>query len=186
MKQNASGYNKACSEEVKQDKYDLMKQLLLVILLIGFCFTATAQNFILLEKNNGKKQFEIHPGTYMQCKTLDSLVHRGELTEVTDSSFVLNGNDLIYLKELKSVYYPRRFFPFLAELGLYVGGGYAVINSVNHVLNSESLADKSTLKIGGAGLSVALLSYLASIRHLKIEEGKWKVRLITYVQEEDL
>lgn len=160
--------------------------LLIFILLVIFTSIGTAQNYILIEKNGGKKKFKIHLGKQFKCKTTDGVKHKGQVTKVTDSTIILGNQDLIYARDIKVIILPRKFFLGMTELGLKAGLGYAGISVINRGFSGMDVIVPRTLIISGTSLGVAGISYLASLRHIKLKKRKWKLKLITYVQEEDL
>jgi len=132
--------------------------LILLLLMISLC--AGAQQYVVLQKKGTVKNYKYQVGNdiTLMVKRGD-LVFSGEISQINDSSFVLNSLNEIFLEEIKYVYRQRRFVRVLSKVLLYAGVGYVALEGVNGVINNYSPVISQNTIIAGAvmvGTSFAL------------------------------
>lgn len=126
--------------------------LTLLILVTSLC--AGAQQYVVLQKSRAIKNYKYQVGDDITVRVKrGDYVFSGAISQINDSSFVLNSLNEIFIGEIKSVYRSRVFVRVLSKVLIYAGAGYVALEGVNGVINNYSpVISKQTL-LAGAILS---------------------------------
>jgi len=131
--------------------------ILIKILIICFLtiagFHAVAQQYLVLQKTGTVKNFKYQVGNEITVKVLrGEYVFSGRISQIKDSSFVLNSLDEIYLSEITHVYRQRNFVRVLSKVLLFGGVGYVGLEGVNGLINDYSPVISQTTLIISASM----------------------------------
>ena len=126
--------------------------LTLLILVASLC--AGAQQYVVLQKSGAIKNYKYQVGDDITVKVKrGDFVFSGAISQINDSSFVLNSVNEIFISEIKNVYRSRVFVRVLSKALIIAGVGYVALEGVNGVINNYSpIISKQTL-LAGAILS---------------------------------
>jgi hypothetical protein len=119
-----------------------LKTHLKVPLLCFLIFAGTqsfAQQYLVLQKTGTVKNFKYQVGNEIALKVeRGEYVFSGRISQIKDSSIVLNSLNEIFLSEITHVYKKRTFVRVLSKVLLFGGIGYVGLEGVNGLINDYS------------------------------------------------
>jgi hypothetical protein len=132
----------------------------LTLLILAASLGAGAQQYLVLQKSGAVKNFKYQVGNDITIRVMrGDLIFSGTITQINDSSFVLNSLNEIYIGEIKNVYRRRVFVRVMSKVLLYAGIGYVGLEGINGIINNDSpVITKNTIIAGAVmvGTSFAL------------------------------
>jgi len=153
----------------------------LILLLNLTCFTAGAQQYLVLQKKGTVKNFKYQVSSEITVQVeRGELIYSGRITKINDSSFVLDNLNEIYLKEINKVLRKRRFIRVLSKVLLYGGVGYVGLEGVNGLINDYSpVISQNTLIIGGSMVATSFALRPFYTRRFDCRE-KWVLKILDF------
>ncbi len=153
-----------------------------LLMLIFLLSQASAQKLLLIRKTNEYKNYKYFENDLITLK-LKSEKKRstGFITDMADSSLILNGETLISFHDIEAVYRSRRLVRFAAN-GLKIFGiTYFTLTGFNRALNKQyPVYDIGTLfiSIGTTGGGY-LLNFLLGSKKLNLERN-WELSILDF------
>lgn len=144
--------------------------------------TIAQKNLLVVEKPGTIKHYTYEAGdeimlsfeTAQQAVTL-----QGVITQIQDSSILLNQTTAIPLKTIVAVHRRRKGAAFLTELGLKVGIAYFAIEGANGLIHQRKpVIPTRTFYITGGLLASSLTSFFLMKKTLKTDGHKWRVKTL--------
>lgn len=158
-----------------------------LLLFMVFVFTdAGAQRILLVEKPGTFRNFKYFVGDGITLRTTFSDARlEGVIHEITDSSILINFDNEIMLKHIRTIHKRRWGLSLLSKATRIAGAGYFAIDALNRTINKESpIFDTQTLLIS-SGL-VAFSYSLVPLHYKKMKRGpKWRVRILNMSLDEE-
>ncbi len=140
----------------------LIRQHIILVLILAGLGTG-AQQYVVLQKSGAIKNYKYQVGNDITVKVKrGDFVFSGAISQINDSSFVLNSLNEIFIGEITNVYRSRVFVRVLSKALIYAGLGYVALEGVNSVINNDSPVISQNTIIAGAvmvGTSFALKSF---------------------------
>lgn len=165
----------------------LIRSVLVFLLLIACLHEAGAQRIFVVQNTGRFKSFKYFEGDEIVLKTIGKRKKiSGTLEGMTDSSLFIGLNNVVMLKDIKSILRHRFWFGRLSVYSAIAGVGYTAIEATNSLINREpTIVSKNTLMISGGLLafSAALLPF--HNRHINIGRH-WRVMVINMDLEGDV
>ncbi len=150
------------------------------LLLTVFCtvYGVSAQKLLLVEKPGTVKNYKFEKGDrFILMKKGDSRKVDGTITQLLDTSFVIDYQYLINFSEINKVYKVRGLANFMTELGIKGGLGFFLVDFTNNLIQHDLLINPLTLKISGGFIATALVFRIIRHKPLKLGPG-WRLRII--------
>ena len=147
-----------------------LRVMLISVLLIGLMGSATAQQYLVLDRY-GTKRIRIPVGSEIVYRLKgDDRIYRNFITQLTDS-IVIMGNRDVYLKlnEFDSFYFDRPFWTRLRQGTTVMGLGFLAGAAV-HPLVDDPFYDQQ----GSATLGLTIIGIGQTLRML--ERKRFKIR----------
>lgn len=160
--------------------------IFLIVFYLLLLLSASSQNLFLIEKPGTVKNVKFHEGDDIHV----SVKHyppgtdiKGSLTQIGDSSIVIDDMYLIPIKDITAVYI-ERFWIKLAIPVLFIAGiGYGVLEIFNNAINKDSpLLSKETAIISSSLVAGGLVLIPLIERKYTIGE-KWRVQSLVFDYE---
>ena len=157
----------------------------IVFVLFFLSISAEAQNMFVLEKSSSGRNMKLVAGDRINVLTLSSgMKVKGLITEVTDSSLIINYANEVLVKDIARVYTDRWGIRFLQGLFLTSGLIYLSISTLNGIVNSDDpLVPRETLIISGSLVAAAVALTPLTNRIHNIEKKKWKIKILDFTPE---
>ena len=157
----------------------IRQHIILVLIISSLC--AGAQQYLVLQKSGTVKNFKYQVGNDITIRVMrGDLIFSGAITQINDSSFVLNSLNEIYIGEITNVYRSRVFVRVMSKVLLYAGVGYVALEGVNGIINNDSpVISKNTIIAGAVmvGASFALKPFYT--RSFDVTE-KYVVKILDF------
>ena len=146
-------------------------------------WSAGSQNIFLIERPGTVKNLKFHEGDgiHILVKNQPAVPEiEGTLTQIRDSSILVDDMYLIPLKDITAVY-KERFWPRLAVPVLFIAGiGYIVLEGFNRAINKDApLITKETAIISSSLVAGGLALIPLKDRKYIVGE-KWRVRSLVF------
>jgi hypothetical protein len=114
-------------------------KICLILLFVISGIHAVAQQYLVLQKTGTAKNFKYQVGNEITVQVdRGEYVFSGRISQIKDSSFVLNSLNEIFLGEVSQVYKKRTFVRVLSKVLLFGGIGYVGLEGVNGLINNYS------------------------------------------------
>ncbi|HPE33855.1 MAG TPA: hypothetical protein PLI65_03570 [Bacteroidales bacterium] len=155
---------------------------ILIVLLILFPDTGSAQQYLVLQKKNKPKNFKYTEGTNIHLQTLrGNFLVSGEITQIGDTSITIDQKFEIGLTNIGKIYKRRGFFDRLSLLFFIRGGtSYFLIDGTNRLINSDyPIIDESTLLISGTMIAVGFALRPLVVREIDIINN-WQLKILNF------
>lgn len=155
---------------------------ILIVLLIHFPVTGSAQQYLVLQKKNKLKNFKYTEGNNIQLQTLrGNFLVSGEITRIGDTSITIDHKIEIGLTNIGKIYKRRGFFDSLSMLFFIRGGAsYFLIDGTNRLINSDyPIVDESTLLISGTMIAVGFALRPLVVREIDIINN-WQLKILNF------
>ena len=150
------------------------------LLLLNICWQTTiAQKFLSLDKGGKIKRIKFYEGDYIHIKTVDHLSHHGVISQLLDSSFILN-NQEVFINEVSSVVFKNKSYGLnlISGVSFLAGIGYFAIDTSNRLINDDKpKIHSNTSRSSLAFLSVAIVSKVLSNKTYKVNK-KHRLKII--------
>lgn len=164
--------------------------MLKVISMLSLCIVISPQysnaqtDYFIVEKAGTVRNYKFVSGEKISLmyEINDSLVSsRGTICTISDSAIVINETNKIPLKDIRKVYIKRKFFAIFSEVGWKAGVGYFAVEGINGLLTKRTpVIPTETLFISGGLLASSFFSKLLTIKTIKTDGEKWKVKALVY------
>jgi hypothetical protein len=141
-----------------------------------------AQNIFVIERPGTIKNYKYYSGDKIKIKTLlnDTLIS-GIITQVKDSSMVINNSNEIMIGDIAVIYRKPWGFNFLQYLSLMAGISYLGISTINGLINmDEPIVPKETLIISGSIIAFGAVLTPLTTRKYKIDNEKWRTSILDF------
>ncbi len=155
------------------------KLLVIIFLLMG---TGTiAQQYLILQKQGGIKNYKYRTGDQIMFSLPgNENVFSGELTLIGDSTFVLDNTLEINIKAVQSIYRTRHFFRWFSKVLVMAGVVYIGVEAVNGVINNDSpMISKQTAIAASVMVGTGLILNVFKTRKFKIGD-KYHLKILNF------
>lgn len=152
------------------------------VALLFLDFTAGGQNIFVLEKVSSGRNMKFTNRDQIKVETAgNGMKFQGIITQVTDSSLVLNYGTEIMVRDIAKVYTSRWGFRLLQGVFLTAGILYVSLNTINGLVNGDDpVVPRETLAISGGLIAGGLLMIPLSTRIHDVEHEKWKIKILDF------
>ncbi len=167
-----------------------IKYMLQIIYILSLCiiifpqYTNAQTDYFIVEKAATVKNYKFVAGDKISLmyEINDSVVSsRGIICTITDSTIVINETEKIPLNSIREVYIKRQFFAILSEVGWKAGVGYFAVDGINGLLTKRApVIPIKTLFITGGLFASSFFSKLFTVKTIKTDGKKWKVKALVY------
>ncbi len=162
------------------------RYILLIVFHLLLLLSASSQNLFLIERPGTVKNVKFHEGDDIHVSVKNYAPAsdiKGSLTQIGDSSIVIDDMYLIPIKDITAVYV-ERFWIKLAIPVLFIAGiGYGVLEIFNNAINKDSpLLTKETAIISSSLVAGGLALIPLKDRKIKVGE-KWRVKSLVFDYE---
>ena len=158
-------------------KIKIIVLVFLMILISGSKFLS-AQKMIIVERPGTIKNFKYKKGNKIYCKINNTKLLFGTISKVSDSSFCLNKNIEVKIKEISVIFKLRGFFYRSYPKIRLAGFGFLLANTINRTIhNQEGVFDKSGLISGFSIIGFSYVMQALAFRKQVIGE-KWRIKII--------
>lgn len=142
------------------------------------------QDMIVLEKTRSGRNMKIRE--YESIKVMlkgSEMKIKGQITRISDSSMVINYDTEVMIRDISRVYTERWGYSFLQKVLLVSGLAYLTIGSLNGAINNDGYSTpQDVYVISGSLIAGGLLLIPLTTRIHDIEKGKWKIKILDFVQ----
>lgn len=157
--------------------------ILLIFLTVLLIWSAGSQNIFFIERPGTVKNLKFHEGDgiHILVKNQPTVPEiEGTLTQIRDSSILIDDMYLIPLKDITAVY-KERFWPRLAVPVLFIAGiGYIALEGFNRAINKDApLITKETAIISSSLVAGGLALIPLKDRKYIVGE-KWHVKSLVF------
>lgn len=155
--------------------------VLIMSFLILPSFLLMGQKLLVLEKAGTVKNYKYKVGDKITVETRrDKLVFSGSLTEIKDSTIVIENYNEIKLTEISRVLRKRELLRIFSGAAISAGVFYISLDALNGLINNDSpVIAESTLIASGALIGSGLLMKLFVIRKIDLEV-KWRLKILDF------
>jgi len=159
-----------------------MKKLILLpfVFLYAMSFTLMAQNTFIVESPGTSNNFRFSVNNKIKLKTKTiSKPFKSEIKVIKDSMLILKNNANVSLNEIEIVYKESRGASILSKILIPIGLIFAPLDILNSAINKDKPIVRSVpLLVSGICLSAGLLISIDRYRPYKIDNKKWRVKII--------
>lgn len=155
------------------------------IVLSAFVFISSVevmgQKLLVLEKAGTAKNYKYKTGDKIRIETVrDNLVFAGKITEIKDSSIVIESYNEIKLREICRVFRERSLMRFFSGAAISGGVFYLSLDAVNGIINNDSpVIAKNTTIASGILVGTGLLMKQFFFRKFETKE-KWRIKILDF------
>ncbi|MFY0653696.1 MAG: hypothetical protein JXQ96_16750 [Cyclobacteriaceae bacterium] len=161
----------------------------ILVLLITFIFYAhhvQAQDFLLLSKSGMKKRFKYYEGDEFKFRLKgEKHFNTKQILRLRNDSIFFNASSIaiseISKVDIRSV--NKHWFDpdILAQMGIYAGVGYLLVDQFNHtVVRGDGWdVDKGVLKTSAILVTSGILIHKTKRRYFKVN-GRNKIKIVTF------
>jgi hypothetical protein len=155
-------------------------KLILSILLLSFNYSIFAQNAFIVESPGTSNNFKFYVPNKIKLKTKTlPKPFRSDIREIRDSMLILKNNVSVNLNEIEIVYKENRGAAIISKILIPIGLIFAPLDILNNVINKDKPIVRTVpLVVSGVCLSAGLLISLDRYRPFKIDNKKWRVKII--------
>ena len=143
----------------------MTRGLLFLLLCVMVSTSAFSQKIVAFDKLGKVKRIRYYPGEYISVKTITKHKIKGIITQINDSSFLVEGRELT-VDSIAVVYNTQTGMgcQLVSSIFLIPAIGYMPLITLNGLINNDSPVFKQNqLHYGGGFIGIALLSnYLAN------------------------
>lgn len=159
-----------------------MKKSILLFFVI-FCFyssTLIAQKAFIVEAPGTSNNFKFYVTNKIKLKTKTiSKPFKTEIKDIKDSLLVIKNNAYIPIREIEIVYKENRGAAIISKILIPIGLIFAPLDIINNAINKDKPIVRTVpLVVSGVCLSAGLLISLDRYRPFKIDNKKWRVKII--------
>jgi hypothetical protein len=148
---------------------------------ISLPWILSGQNIFVLEKANKKRNIKYYAGSQISLETGIDKKFSGRITQITDSSLIINNQNEIMITDISKIYRKRWGFGLLQRVSIIGGILYLSISSLNRVINNEDpVIPEETLIISGSMILFGILMTPLSKRSHSINTGQWRVIILDF------
>jgi len=159
-----------------------MKKLFFLpfVILLLMSFKLMAQNTFIVESPGTSNNFKFYVNNKIKLKTKTiSKPFKSEIKVIKDSLLILKNNANVSLNEIEIVYKESRGASILSKILIPIGLIFAPLDILNNAINKDKPIVRSVpLLVSGICLSAGLLISLDRYRPYKIDNKKWRVKII--------
>lgn len=160
-------------------KNPILKGTLLVFLCLPWILSG--QNIFVLEKANKKRNIKYYTGSEISLETSTNKKFSGRITEIRDSSLIINYQNEVIVSNISRIYRKRWGFGLLQRVSIISGVMYLSISSLNRAINNENpVVSEDALIISGSLILFGILMTPLSKRKHSIDTGQWKVIILDF------
>ncbi len=154
---------------------------ILFALIILSSFEMSGQKLLVLEKAGTVKNYKYKTGDKIRIETVrDNLVYMGEITEIKDSSIIIESYTEIKLREICKVFRQRELMRTFSGAAISGGVFYLSLDAVNGVINNDSpIIAKNTLIASGILVGAGLLMRQFVFRKFETKV-KWRLKILDF------
>jgi len=150
------------------------------LLLFG---SVNSQNIFLIERPGTVKNYKFHEGDniHIGVKNYPPVSNiEGILTQIMDSSIIIDDTYLIPIEDITAVY-KERFWPTLAVPVMFIAGiGYLGLEAFNRAINKDApVITKETAIISSSLVAGGFALIPLKVRKLNVGE-KWRVKSLIF------
>lgn len=136
------------------------------------------KNVMVLENPGNKKSFKYYEGDKIEFRTTDSLLVKGLISSIKDTTFILDFYTEMSVRKVMEVQRNRWGVNILSKLLMVGGVGLIALETINGAVSSSGNININTLYIGaGAAGAGALLIPLQKSHH-RIGPDQWKLKIL--------
>lgn len=159
-----------------------MKKIKIIILILFLfqCFTNIAQNAFIVESPGTSNNFKFYVTNKIKLKTKTlPKPFRSDIKEIKDSLLILKNNNSVHLSDIVIVYKENRGAAIISKILIPIGLIFAPLDIINNAINKDKPIVRTVpLVVSGVCLSAGLLISLDRYRPYKIDNKKWRVKII--------
>ena len=159
--------------------------ILIIAFLISTAGVLTSQNILVLEKAGaGKKHlFQVRNNISLKTESSQKRI-KGTITQILDSSIVINYSQEIQITDIAAIYRKRWGFSLLQNVLIAGGVLYTTLSLLNGTINNDDpLVPSKTLKIGGGMILAGILLTPLNTRKHPIEMTRWKLKILDFTTD---
>lgn len=144
-------------------------------------FLLIGQKLLVLEKAGTIKNYKYKLGDEITVETKrDKLVFSGSLTEIKDSTIMVEYYNEIKLTEISRVLRKRELLRIFSGAAITAGVFYFSLDAINGIINNDSpIIAESTLIATGALIGSGLLMRPFVVRKYDLED-KWRLKILDF------
>lgn len=144
-------------------------------------FLLIGQKLLVLEKAGTIKNYKYKLGDEITVETKrDKLVFSGSLTEIKDSTIIVEYYNEIKLTEISRVLRKRELLRIFSGAAITAGVFYFSLDALNGIINNDSpIIAESTLIATGALIGSGLLMRPFVVRKYDLED-KWRLKILDF------
>lgn len=157
----------------------MKKIALAVFFFLAMISLAPAQkNVLVLEKQGNKKNFKYYEGDKIEFRTTDSLMMKGMISSIKDTTITLDFYSEISVKKIAEVQRQRWAINILSKVMMIGGIGLVALEAVNGAISTSGDINPNTLYLGAgiAGAGALLIPLQKS--HLYVGPEQWKIKIL--------
>jgi hypothetical protein len=156
-------------------------RFILGALIFLFSVEMIGQKLLVLEKAGTAKNFKYKTGDKIRLETVrDNLVFSGKITEIKDSSIIIESYNEIKLREISQVFRERSLMRLFSGAAISGGLFYLSLDAVNGILNNDSpVIAKNTLIASGILVGTGLIMRQFFFRKFETKE-KWRLKILDF------
>jgi len=154
----------------------------LCISFLIFTSISAAQNIFILERPGTVKNYKYYENDQIKLKVIShDTIFSGVLTNINDSSIVINHAHEVFLYDISYMYRKRWGFSLLQKLSLIAGGSYLFVSSINGLINNDSpILPKESLIISGSLIAGGIVLIPLTTRRYPVDNKKWRVKILDF------
>lgn len=155
--------------------------IVLGALAILFSIEIMGQKLLVLEKAGTAKNYKYKTGDKIKVETVrDNLVFSGEITEIKDSSIIINSYNEVKLREISRIFRERALMRLFSGAAISGGLFYLSLDWVNGIINNDSpIIAKNTIIASGILVGTGLIMRQFFYRKFETKE-KWRLKILDF------
>lgn len=155
--------------------------IVLDALAILFSIEIMGQKLLVLEKAGTAKNYKYKTGDKIKVETVrDNLVFSGKITEIKDSSIIIESYNEIKLREICQVFRERSLMQLFSGAAISGGLFYLSLDGINGIINNDSpIIAKNTIIASGILVGTGLIMRQFFYRKFETKE-KWRLKILDF------